>query len=54
MAANFNLLFAFPARNISMIGLIAGWCDVFSVLAAGEIGAKYALGSPGLGILILV
>ena len=44
-----NILFALPDRNISMIGLIG-----VSVLAAGEIGAKYALGSPGLGILILV
>ena len=46
-----------PAHNISMRefleGLTFSSCSTFVVLAAGDIGAKYALGLPGLGILIL-
>ena len=34
-------------------GLTFSSCSTFVVLAAGDIGAKYALGLPGLGILIL-
>ena len=43
-------------RNISIKLLLGEFtsvsCSIFDVLAAGEIGAKYALGLPGLGIRI--